>query len=84
MATITLSAEEKEALTHKLQKYLDKELDIELGQFDAEFLLEFFSENMGGYFYNRGLLDAHAIFDLKMDDVKDALYEAEMPTSILR
>ena len=63
---------------------MDKEFDIELGQFDTEFLLEFFSENMGSYFYNRGLLDAHAIFDLKMDDIKDALYEAEMPTSILR
>lgn len=82
MDKITLNSEEKAVLTQKLQKYMEKELDIELGQFDAEFLLEFFSQKMGGYFYNKGLLDAHAIFSLKMDDVRDALYEAEMPSEL--
>lgn len=84
MSAITLSKEEKDILTHKLQKYLESELDIEMGQFDAEFLLEFFSKELGGYFYNRGLLDAQAIFDIKMDDVKESIYQAEVPTSILR
>ncbi len=82
MSAITLSKEEKDLLTHKLQRYLASEFEVELGQFDTEFLLEFFSKELGGYFYNRGLLDAQAIFDIKMDDVKDAIYQAEVPTAL--
>ena len=55
MPTIEFSKEEKELLVDKLKVYFEDELNQEIGQFDAEFLIDFISANMGSYYYNRGL-----------------------------
>ena len=80
MAEITFSKEELAAITGRIQLYFREELDQELGQFDAQFLLEFFTEEIGGYFYNRGLYDAQALLNDKLEDISDALYQLEKPT----
>jgi len=49
----------------------------EIGQFDAEFLLEFFVKEIGSYFYNRGLQDAQGVMDSQMDGLKEVLYMME-------
>ena len=49
MANIEFTSQEKEQLVDKIQHYFLKELDQELGQFDADFLLDFFSEQMGDF-----------------------------------
>ena len=78
MATIEFSKEEKDALVTKIQRYFSAELDQELGQFDAEFLLDFFAKEIGPAFYNRALYDAQAVLELKVDDLKEAIYEIEI------
>jgi uncharacterized protein (DUF2164 family) len=80
MAGIEFSKEETDLIVHKIKTYFEKELSEEIGQFDAEFLLEFFSKEIGPLFYNRGLLDAQAILELKMEDISQAFYEIEKPT----
>lgn len=80
MLEIEFTQEEKNVLVHKLKRYLDQELDYEIGQFDAEFLLEFFNKEIGVYHYNRGLKDAQDIFKSKVESVTDAIYELEIPT----
>ena len=80
MAEISFSKEELAAITGRIQMYFREELDQELGQFDAQFLLEFFAEEIGGYFYNRGLYDAQALLNDKLEDISDALYQLEQPT----
>jgi len=55
MSEIEFSKEELQILTKKIQLYFSEELNQEIGQFDAQFLLDFFSEKIGPYFYNRGL-----------------------------
>lgn len=80
MPIIKFSPEEKNRLTTKLQDYLLQEFELEAGQFEAEFFLDFISENMGAYFYNQGLSDSQAIFNSKIVDISDAIYEIEMPT----
>lgn len=77
---IQFTQEEKDVLVHKLKRYLDQELDFEIGQFDAEFLLEFFNKEIGVYHYNRGLKDAQDVFKSKVESVTDAIYELEVPT----
>ena len=84
MAKIAFSKAEKESIGYKIQLYFKRELDQDLGQFDAEFLLDFFAEEIGAYFYNRGLHDAQAILEAKLADIADAIYEIEKPTSIVR
>ena len=80
MAEIAFSPEEKELLVQKLKHYMTDELDYEIGQFDAEFLLDFFSKEMGVYHYNRGLNDAQDIFKSRVESITDAIYELEIPT----
>ena len=77
---IQFTQEEKDVLVHKLKHYLDQELDFDIGQFDAEFLLEFFNKEIGVYHYNRGLKDAQDVFKSKVESVTDAIYELEIPT----
>ncbi|MDC0011245.1 DUF2164 domain-containing protein, partial [Porticoccaceae bacterium] len=51
---------------------------------DAEFLLDFFSEEVGAYYYNRGLSDAKLILEQKLESITDAFYEIEKPTDFIR
>ena len=76
---IEFSKEEKEAIVSKIQAYFNKELEQEIGQFDAEFLMDFFTEEIGVLFYNRGLYDAQAILESRMDHLAEAITELEMP-----
>ncbi len=84
MAKIEFTKAEKEIITRKIQQYFKKELDQELGQFDAEFLIDFIGEEIGAYFYNRGLRDALSVIESKLADVADAIYEIEKPTIFTR
>ncbi len=77
MADIEFTREQKTLLVSQIQKYFVKELDQEVGDFDAEFLLDFFSEKIGGYYYNQGLNDARALLDEKLETITESFYELE-------
>lgn len=77
MAGIEFTREQKALLVSEIQKYFIKELDQEIGDFDAEFLLDFFSEKVGGYYYNQGLNDARALLDEKLETITESFYELE-------
>lgn len=76
MKQIKFSPEEKDHLVNKIQTYFTVELDQDIGQFDAEFLLDFFSTEVGGYYYNRGLFDAQTIISGKLENVAETVNEA--------
>ncbi|MGY8790459.1 MAG: DUF2164 domain-containing protein [Pseudomonadales bacterium] len=69
--------EEKDTIVAKIQTWFEKELSQDIGQFDAEFLLDFFGDEVGKYFYNRGLNDAQAILLGRMDNITEAISELE-------
>jgi len=77
---IEFSSDEIDVLTKKVQMYFTDELDQQIGQFPARFLIEFFTEEIGPYFYNRGLLDAQSILDARMESLAEAIQELEKPT----
>lgn len=64
MSAIKFKKDEKAIIVRKIQLYFTEELRQDIGQFDAEFLLDFFSE-IGSFYYNRGLYDAQAILSKK-------------------
>ena len=80
MANITFSKDEKAIIVRKIQLYFSEELKQQIGQFDAELLLDFVGQEIGSYFYNRGLYDAQAALNAKLEDVQDAIYQLELPT----
>ena len=81
MDKVEFSAAEKSEIVGKVQRYFQEELAQEIGRFDAEFLIDFFAEEVGAYFYNRGLYDAQALVGAKVDELSDSIYELEKPTN---
>ncbi|MDY6977721.1 MAG: DUF2164 domain-containing protein [Pseudomonadota bacterium] len=77
MSDIAFTREEKEALVAKLQQYFGDELHVELGQFDGEFLLDFISKEMGASFYNKGVSDARAVIEARLQVIDEELYAIE-------
>jgi Uncharacterized conserved protein len=58
MTGITLTPEQREQLKRKLENYCEQNFDLELEQFDAEFFVDFITEQLGPMFYNAGLDEA--------------------------
>jgi len=49
MAKIEFNEHEKASIVAKIKLYFSEELDQHIAQFDAEFLLDFFNEEIGTY-----------------------------------
>ena len=77
MSKIEFSKEEIESMVSKVQAYFSEELNQEIGQFEAEFLLDFFSKGIGARYYNRGLQDARTIFVTKIESIDEEIYSIE-------
>ena len=81
MTDIQFSNEEKELIVERVKNYFTAELAQDISQFDAEFLIDFFSEQIGNYYYNKGLADAQSLINIKLEDI---IYELEKPTEFSR
>jgi len=81
MSDIKFSNVEKSAIVARLKSYFASELNQDIGQFDAEFLLDFFSREIGPYYYNRALYDARKIINGSVDTINEALYAIEKETT---
>ncbi|XOV78761.1 MAG: DUF2164 domain-containing protein [Aestuariibacter sp.] len=77
MSEINFSKADTELLVTKLQAYCSNELEMDLGDFDAQFLLDFISKELGSYYYNQGVYDAQAILQLKTEEISDSLLQLE-------
>ena len=84
MSDISFTQEEKQILVGKIQSYFHAELSEEIGQFDAEFLLDFFNKEIGAYHYNRGLQDARTLLEENAQNIQQAFYEMEKVTEFIK
>ncbi len=76
----TLDQNERRQLVDQIQEFFYEERDEEIGIIAAEEVLEFFLNNLGALFYNKGLDDARSFFNRKMGDLDidyDMLYQGE-------
>ncbi|MFN5378031.1 MAG: DUF2164 domain-containing protein [Ignavibacteria bacterium] len=78
---IEFSLQEREALAQRVREYLSTDLNIELGRFDAEFLVDFFTKEIGAHYYNHGLYDAQAALEKRIDDLRESIMSLEKHTS---
>jgi len=76
---IELDRDRKNAAVIQLQGYFRDELGQEIGQFEAEFLLDFFIVKIGPQLYNQGLQDAQAALSARIEDIRYAIDELEKP-----
>lgn len=68
---------DNEVIIGKLKTYFQTELDLEIGQFEAQFLVDFFVEQLGPRVYNSGLRDARAVMANRIDLITEAIDELE-------
>lgn len=77
MSSIEFSSDQRELMVKKFQQYFESNLDVDLEQFDAEFLLDFIAKDIGAFFYNRGLEDARSIVQERVALIDDDIYAIE-------
>ncbi|MDP0562997.1 MAG: DUF2164 domain-containing protein [Candidatus Endonucleobacter sp. (ex Gigantidas childressi)] len=80
MSDVKFSKSEIDSIVVNIKTYFEDELGQEIGGFEAEFLVDFLAKEIGPYFYNRGLSDAHALFTEKSDEISYLIQELEKPT----
>ncbi|WP_168195211.1 DUF2164 domain-containing protein [Shewanella sp. SNU WT4] len=82
MAITPLESKVKQALIASLQTYIEDELNQDIGQFEAEFLLDFITEKVSAHWYNQGLQDArvlmHSTLLSCLDDIEEAVDAQQM------
>ncbi|WP_246745842.1 DUF2164 domain-containing protein [Ciceribacter sp. L1K22] len=76
------STEDLATLISRVQEHFESEFELELGRFEAEELVDFFTQQIGAHFYNRGLYDAQSVMLGKIEDLNDAIYQLEQPVDI--
>lgn len=81
MAKIEMDPQLRDMAIQKLQAYFESELDRDLGQFEADFLLDFIADTLGSVFYNQGLYDAQAVLDKQFETLNDAILSLEKSVS---
>jgi uncharacterized protein (DUF2164 family) len=79
MPIVRIAPDDWEFLREHLTAYLHAELSVEVGRFEADFMLDMIVETFGPYFYNAGLRDAQAALLRRIDDVRSAIDELERP-----
>ena len=75
----TFTREMKDELIQGIKEYFTSELDQNLGNFEAEFLLDFFSENIGPHYYNQAIRDVQKHLSGYVDTLNERIDELEKP-----
>tara|TARA_Y100001949_G_C15857068_1_gene273306 strand:- start:462 stop:707 length:246 start_codon:yes stop_codon:yes gene_type:complete len=78
---ISISRKIKDKIIQDLQEWFQENLDQEIGSLDAEFLTDFFTENVGGLYYNQALTDVHTLIYEKTESLADNIYDLTKDTA---
>lgn len=71
----TLSLPEKRAAIQSIQRYMADELETELGEMQAGFLLDYFFKELAPFAYNQGVADARDFLLQRMEDLDGTCFE---------
>jgi uncharacterized protein (DUF2164 family) len=69
----------KDELIQTLQTYFRDELDTDLGNFEAEFLLDHLSEQLGPHYYNQAIRDVQVHLSGHLDMLNERIDELSKP-----
>ena len=76
--SLELTKQEIADLIPSLQKYFREELELELNEMHAKFLLGFFMKEIAPIAYNKGVADAERYFREKVEELGDVCFEPAM------
>jgi uncharacterized protein (DUF2164 family) len=74
---IRLSGERRERTVEALRRWCAAEMDLELSEFNAGRLVDFFVGELGPPVYNQAIRDAHGFLHEKLGDLEVEFYEPD-------
>lgn len=74
-----LSKEQRESLNQSAKKWFGDELNIELGQFEVDAVVDYFIEELESPLHNQGVREALATVREYHARIEDDLYALEQP-----
>jgi uncharacterized protein (DUF2164 family) len=72
---IELSKTEKADIIYSIQKFFREELETEISEMRAGFLLNYFMKENAPFAYNNGVKDAESYFRGKVEDLSATCFE---------
>lgn len=72
---LELSKQETEEIIPSLRKFCREELEVELSDMRAKFLLDFFQKEIAPYAYNQGVRDSDSYIRTKLEDLPATCFE---------
>ena len=76
--TVELSKEVRDALVPSIRRYVQEELEQDIGDLQARLLLDYVLIEVGPVVYNRAVRDAQAYILERALDLEGVCYEEEM------
>ena len=75
---IQFSKPEIEAIVPSLRKYFKEELELDLSEMRAKFLVDYFLKEIAPLAYNKGVQDAEAYCRAKVEDLPAVCFEVPL------
>jgi len=75
--SINLPKDKQAKIIESLKYYFEENMDTEIGDLKASFLLEFILKEIGPSIYNQAILDAQSVMADKVSDLDNTCYEPE-------
>ena len=72
---IELTKEEIADIIPSLRRYLKEELELEISEMRAKFLLNYFLKEIAPFAYNQGVKDAESYFRGRIEDLSGTCFE---------
>ena len=74
---IRIEDEARKRMIASIRRYFEQELEEEIGDLQAGFLVDFFLAEIAPTVYNRAIADAQAWMLGRLEDLESSLYEPE-------
>jgi uncharacterized protein (DUF2164 family) len=75
---VKLTPDQRKQAIHSISRYLQEELEQEIGEMQAGFLLDYLLTEIAPIAYNQGVGDARRYLEEKMEDLTGTCFEHEM------
>lgn len=72
---IQLPDTKKVEVLDSIQRFMSKEIDVDISEMQAEFVLDYFIKELGPFAYNKGIEDAQQFLLMKAEDLGGTCFE---------
>jgi uncharacterized protein (DUF2164 family) len=72
---VNLSSAETKEVLHSIKRFFSQELEFEIGDLQAGFVLDFFLKEIAPFAYNQGVEDARRFLAEKLEDLPGTCFE---------